>query len=414
VLYAADCFGQGVLMGDFLMLVDGYEYTDWKTMRITRSLENATSDFEVTVSERFWQILPGATCELRMMNETVLTGYVDAYRPKYGPTAHDVTVTGRSKTCDFVDSSVLFETDGQFKNMTPGQLARTLAAPFKIEVLSEFDGEPIPDAQVQQGETCFALLERLCRLQEILVTDDAQGRLVLARASNRTSATVLVEGGNILGAGAELDDSERFSIYLVKAQLASNRAYDDFGQTGDVFAYADEGAVALPIDGRSFADERKKGGKRKSKAKAVTQIVGQAEDLGVTRYRPHVIVAEGQADSAEAQKRADFEARRRLARAKTAEISVQGWRQGDGALWTQNLNIWVESPWLGLSQSLLIKEVEFNYGSGGETTTLTLCMPDSLLPEPKRKTKEPSSGKKKAAGGGGKDMWSAVIKGSGQ
>jgi prophage tail gpP-like protein len=404
---------------DFMMLIGGEEYSGWKTMRVTRSLENATSDFEVSVSERWlfqnqaWQIFPGTTCELRMMGETVLTGYVDAYRPKYSATSHDVVVTGRSKTCDFVDSSVIFETDGQFKNLTPGQLARMLAQPFGIEVISEQDGEEIKDAQVQQGETCFDLLERLCRLQEILVTDDAQGRLVLARASNRTSATVLTQGGNILEAGADHDDSERFSVYTTKAQLASNRVYDDFGETGNVLR-AEEGAVV--ITGPLFAEERKAGGKRKSKPKTITQVSATVYDRGITRYRPHVIVSEGQADSAEAEKRADFEMRRRIARAKTAEIKVQGWRQLDGALWTQNLNIWVESPWLGLSQSLLIKEVSFDYGNGGETTNLTLCLPDSLLPEPKRKTKEPAAkkGGGKGDGKGGKSMWGDVIAGSGK
>jgi prophage tail gpP-like protein len=402
----------------FMLLIAGEEYSGWKSLRITRSLENATSDFEVTVSERWlfrdqaWQIFPGSTCELYMEGEIVLTGYIDAYRPKYSATSHDVTVSGRSKTCDFVDSSVLFETDGQFKQLTPGQLARMLAAPFGLEVVSEYDGEVIKDAQVQQGETAFALLERLCRLQEILVTDDARGRLILARASNEQSSTVLSQGGNILTAGADHDDSERFSIYLVKAQLASNRVYDDFGQTGNVFA--DEGAVALPIDGRAFADERKAGGKRKSAPKTITQIAASATDPGITRYRPHVIVSEGQADAGEAQKRADFEARRRLARAKTADVTVQGWRQRDGSLWRQNLNIWVDSPWLGLAMPLLIKTVEFSYGQGGETTTLTLCLPDSLLPEPKRKTKEPGGKKDAKAKGGGKDMWADVIAGSGK
>jgi prophage tail gpP-like protein len=58
---------------DFMMLIGGQEYSGWKTMRITRSLENAASDFDVTVSERWllndeaWQIFPGATCELLMM-----------------------------------------------------------------------------------------------------------------------------------------------------------------------------------------------------------------------------------------------------------------------------------------------------------------------------------------------------------
>jgi len=405
-------------MPQYYLLIDGAEYSGWKTLSVKRSLEQAAAEWEATVSERWlfqnqaWQVFPGSKCEIFMEGQLVLTGYVDAYKPKYNATTHDVVVSGRSKTCDFVDSSVLFETDGQFKNMTPGALARTLAKPFGIEVISEYDGEPIPDAQVQQGETCFALVERLSRLQSLLITDDAYGRLVLARASNEQSQTVLVHGRNILTAAAEHDDSERFSEYLVKAQRPANRSYDDFGQTGDV-RFAEEGDVV--ITGPLFAAERKKGGKRKSAPKTLTQITASVTDEGVKRYRPHVIVAESQSDDAEALKRADWECRRRIARAKEATIGVQGWTQDSGELWRQNLNIYVYAPWLGLDQPLLIKDVQFTYGSNGSLTELTLCLPDSLLPEPKRKTKEPGAAK----GGtkkkdGGKSMWGNVIVGSGK
>jgi prophage tail gpP-like protein len=402
----------------YYLLIDGAEYSGWKSLRVTRSLEQASADFEVTVSERWlfqnqaWQVFPGGTVQILLEGQLVLTGYVDAYKPKYSGSAHDVVVSGRSKTCDFVDSSVLFETDGQFKNMTPGDLARSLARPFNLEVVSTFDGEPIADAQVQQGETCFALLERLCRLQEILVTDDAQGRLVLARASNEQSQTVLVQGRNILTAGAEHDDSERFSEYLVKAQRPANRSYDDFGETGNQF-FAEEGDVV--ISGKGWMEERKAGGKRKAAPKTLTQISASVTDPGVTRYRPHVIVAEEQSDGSEALKRADWECRRRIARAKEATIGVQGWTQDSGELWRQNLNIHVYSPWLGLDQPLLIKDVQFSYGSSGSITELKLCLPDSLLPEPQKKTKEAKAkGTGKAKKDGGKSMWGNVIVGSGK
>jgi prophage tail gpP-like protein len=394
----------------FELRIGDEAYSGWKTLRVSRSLENACADFAVTVSERWalldqaWQIMPGNTAKLYFEEELVLTGYVDAYDPQYSATDHEIAVTGRSKTCDFVDSSVVYETDGQFKNLTPGQLARLLAAPFGIEVLADFEGEPIPDAQVQQGETCFALLERLCRLQEILVTDDAQGRLVLTRAGAGQCSTVLAQGVNILTAGATHNDSERFSEYIVKAQRPANRTYDDFGETGDARLFAGLST------GQRFAAQRATGAKRETAPKTLTQITGTVKDAGITRYRPHVIVAESQADGTEAQQRADWEMRRRLGKSKLANVSVQGWRQRDGRLWLQNESVFIQSPWLDLYEPLLIKDVQFEYGDGGEVTELQLVLPDSLLPEPKRKTKTD-----KAAGSGGKGSnWDHVIKNSGK
>ena len=89
-------------------------------MRVTRGLTRATSDFDLSVSERWglrgsaWQILPGAACEVRYGETVLLTGWVDAYKPSYDATSHNISLSGRSKTCDFVDSSVLVD-GGQFR-----------------------------------------------------------------------------------------------------------------------------------------------------------------------------------------------------------------------------------------------------------------------------------------------------------
>jgi prophage tail gpP-like protein len=396
-------------------------YTGWKSLRMTRGLERAASDFDLSVSEKWqlleqaqsWRIRTGDACTISRDGELLLTGYVETYAPRFTATTHEVRCAGRSKTCDFVDSSVVYETDGQFRGLTPGQLARQLAEPFGIEVVSTFDGDPIHDTQVQQGETCFALVERLSRLQEILVTDDAHGRLVLTRAGAGYCSTALVQGRNILIAGADFDDSERFSEYLVKAQRPGAAGpWDNYGE-----------APATPRDGRSagawYRARRLAGEDRPIAPKTMTQISGTVRDEGITRYRPLVIVAEEQADGDEAQKRADWEMRRRLAKAKEANITINGWRQADGRMLLTNENAMVTSSWLDLDEPLLISEIEYAYGDGGELVTLKLVLPDVFLPEPKRQTK---AGKGEGGGKGGKGgkgggaeggNWAHVLKGSG-
>jgi prophage tail gpP-like protein len=397
-------------MARFELRVGGEIYSGWKSLTVVRGLEQATSTFDLSVSEKWplletakaWQIMPGNAAEIYLDDELLLTGYVDAYNPGYSATGHEIGCSGRSKTCDFVDSSIT-QTDGQFKKMTPGQIARMLAAPFGIEVVSDYDGEPVPDAQAEQGETCFAIVERLSRLQEILITDDQYGRLVLTRAGAGQCSTVLEQGVNILEASATHDDSERFSDYIVKAQRpGSTRTKDDWSHIQPIPPGVSPGA--------RFAMERRAGAAKGTKPKTLTQIIGQTRDEGITRYRAHVIVAEAQADGADAQKRADWEMRRRLARSKEAQVTVNGWRQRDGRLWQQNENVYILSPWLDLAEPLLISEVEFSYSDAGEVVTLTLVLPDTFLPEPKRKTK--ADAKKKAGGDGG--TWAHIIKDSGK
>src|SRR5262245_1143581 len=112
------------LLTQFEVLIDDQRFSGWKTLRVSRKLEHASSDFDVSVPER-WpiygnasQIFPGAKCEIYFQSELVLTGYVDKYAPSYSATDHEIGCTGRSKTMDFVDCSVT-QTNGQFKNMTP-------------------------------------------------------------------------------------------------------------------------------------------------------------------------------------------------------------------------------------------------------------------------------------------------------
>ena len=106
--------------------------------------------------------------------------------------------------------------------MTVGEIAKQLAEPYKLTVKVLDDGEPEAEVQVQQGETCFALVERLSRLQALLVTDDADGNLILTRAGTGRASASLRHGENILTANADLDHSKRFSEVLVKAQRPGN------------------------------------------------------------------------------------------------------------------------------------------------------------------------------------------------
>jgi prophage tail gpP-like protein len=410
------------------LFVDGTEYSGWKSLRVTRGLTRASADFDLSVSERWgllggaWQIQPGAKCEVRYGNETLLTGWVDSYQPSYSATDHSVRLSGRSKTCDLVDCSVLVD-GGQFRGLTVGEIARQLAKPFGVGVKVVHDGEPEAEVQVQQGETVFALVERLCRLQALLVTDDASGNLVLTRAGGGRASTALRHGQNILTASSNLDQSKRYSDVIVKAQRPgnSNKSDDDAPPSdysdnwvptnrqrlAEIEAIANPGERYFAL--RTYQRANANGSGRRGNPSSLTQIHGAIRDPEITRYRPLLIVAEAQSDDGLAETRADWEVRRRKGEGTKATINVNGFHQLNGSLWETNMLVQVEAPWLALNIELIISDVTYTYDENGEITQLGLTLPAAFLPDPKeRKAKTapaPSGGKPAAAPG-----WDATWK----
>jgi prophage tail gpP-like protein len=76
------------------LTINGKVYAGWTEMRVTRALDRMTSDFDLTVTERWtdqttaWAINPYDACVLAIDNDPVLTGYVDDYQPRFDGRSH--------------------------------------------------------------------------------------------------------------------------------------------------------------------------------------------------------------------------------------------------------------------------------------------------------------------------------------
>lgn len=483
------------------LLIQGKKYGGWKDVQISRGIEHACATFSLNVSERYpqmaqpWRIAPGDACEVKIGDDLLITGWVDSFRPSFGPTEHGVSVQGRSKTSDFVDSSVDVD-GGQFNGQTLTEIATALAKPFGLEVVTQAASKPvknarpiphavgiatpaaaaaeeddddddavIEDVQCQQTETCFQLVERLARLQELLITDDEKGRLVLCHPGDKKASTQLVQGKNILTGSADLDESQRFQKYVVKGQRPGNKTKDGswakksgknpWGDVGDgkptlppvppdpsggtpnVAAIAAERAAwfdrwrmpGMPGDTpvaredgddgdheENVDDDERDSGSGGGNdtatdrgAKVLTQVLATATDPGIKRYRVHVLMAEAAADDMDAEQRADWEKRRRIAKGLKASLTVAGWRQRDGRLWQTNEMVQINAPWLGLEQELVVSQVAFELSGGsGKVTKLEVTLPDAFLPDKIKKKRKPKRGKKGKKRGSGGTSWGDV------
>ncbi len=340
-------------MSDVVSLhVNGKEYGGWKSARVTRGIESVAGSFDLEVSDRWesgarpWPIVEEDECKILIGTTVLITGYVDKRTLSYGPEDHSLKVSGRDKTGALVDCSAVLN-HWEFKNVAVLTLAKRVTEPFSIPVsLQAGVVLPRPPAKlsIDPGESAFEAIEKACRPAALLPISDGHGGLVLSRTGSTVCGTALVEGENILSASAEYDASGRFRNYIVKGQHQGSN--DFFG-------------------------------------KPASSIKGTAEDQNVRRTERTLLVHhEGLTTVESAKKRAQWEATVRAARADAVTITVQGWRQTNGALWPINSLVSVNSPLLGIKGDMLITEATYSLDSSGTTTQLKLKNPDAFKPEP--------------------------------
>ena len=176
-------------------------------------------------------------------------------------------------------------------------------------------------------------VERAIRHQGATITETTEGSLNITNASVAARHSgALIEGENIKSFNGVLSDENRMSEYLVRGQA----------RTG-------HGDEALRIEEK-------------------------ASDSGVGRYRPRIIINEGDTDKARARSRATHEMGRRQGLSVKATIETQGWRDDGGRLWSPNMLVFVESPSLKIAGDMLIEKVTLSQDAGGSGSIAKLSL----------------------------------------
>ncbi|PHJ81966.1 hypothetical protein VF14_18385 [Nostoc linckia z18] len=331
-------------MPDIVLLVDGVEYSGWKSVEVRRDIERLAATFylEVTRKEPF-PIAMASACELFLDGEKVISGYVDAAQFAISSDAHTVAVGGRDKTGDLVDCTAMNDAQ-EFTDIGFAALIGKIVSPFGIGAQVKVEAEKFGRFSLQQ-ETAWEAIERACRLRGCFANTTAEGDIIIEPFAERTADVSLTLGENVKEATAEYDYAGRYSDYIARGQ-----------QAGTDFIFGE--AAAAPS--------------------------GKARDLKVKRYRPLVVLAEGQVSIAVAKERAQWEAAVRAARSVSINVTVQGWRQKPGGrLWRINELVRCDLSAVNINEEMLIKDVSFRVDdSGGTVTTLGLTRPDAYQRQP--------------------------------
>ncbi len=283
---------------------------------MSRGIESICGTFSLTVSEKFenespaqaWPINEGDECSVTVNGETLVTGFVDVFNPSYGADDHSITISGRDKAADFVDSSAYVQNYWEFTNANVYKLAKALAAPHNLSVSQlgiVVPGKAVlaPEAVDQRGRHVLRHARAARRMAGIPGDlDGGEGGLILTQPGMERATTSSSKVRTSCRRRSP-DVSGRFAKYIVLAQHA---ATDDF--------FRHEAAHVLGSDDPNV-----------SRANRV--LIVRPEHTATTNY---------------AQKRAQWEATVRAARSNTAQVTVR-WTQADNTLWPVNAIVRVRS-----------------------------------------------------------------------
>lgn len=330
---------------DVALVVDGQAYLGWTDVSIERAIDTLVGSFDLTLSAKAetgaedWPVKQGQSAQVVLGGKPLVTGWIDKIRRTIDADQRSISVSGRDKACDLVDCSALNK-PGSWRNVSLAKIAAELAKPFGVTITVTGDaGKPLSRFALQQGETAFAAIERLARYRGLIAFSDGRGGVIIGNPDSGSRIGGLTEGVNIKSIDTELDDSQRFSEYLIKGQAS---------------------------------------GSQQRHGKVVAQVKGEAKDASVGRYRPMLIVGEEQSDAASLKKRAAWERQTRAGKAEKSTVVVPGWFAEGTTVWEPGKRAALSAPSNRVSGDRLIERVVLTRSAEeGTLTELTLVPPEA-------------------------------------
>ena len=335
------------------LVVNGQSIVGWTDVRVTRRAEGIPNDFEVGLTASNPNGTPiiayaGQPCVLRIGKDVVITGYIDRDTNQGGAETHTLSIVGRGMCADLVDCAAEWK-GGQISGSSPLQVASKLAEPYGITVYQapglNID-KPIPQFNLNYGETAQELIERVCTYNGYLYYEDENGNLVISLVGTTSAASGFFYGQNVQECTVQNGMDQRFSDYTC-AQVS----VDTMGDLGD-------GSL----------------------------LYFTAYDPNVSRHRLMYLLTENVSGAQPlCEMRALWEAARRGGRGTSVKVTADSWRDAGGTLWTPNTLAPVTLPGLRLppATQLVISEVTFiDNEERGKVADVVLMPSAAFAPAP--------------------------------
>lgn len=340
--------------------VNGIQYGRFTQASAVISLDSVARGFSFTAVSTEGLPLPfkgGEPCRVIVDGAPVLDGFIEIVDVDYDDQDHAITIEGRSKTGDLVDSSL----EGKEINapISLKKIIEDVIAEIGLEI-AVIDNTGIADFNEAEdklgpavGENAFTFIERLARKRQVLLTSNGNSDVVITR-SDPTEIEVNLQNivgsnsNNIISGSVSYDHSQRFRDYLVKSQ--QNTSSLVFGGNADLSNVVDQGGSAL--------------------------------DEEVRTGRKLVIKAEKASSNDQATERAIWEANIRRTRSQAYSATVNEYRTKSGELWSENKLVTITDEFADINARMLINSIEFKFGvTEGRKTVLGFVDKDAYKVE---------------------------------
>lgn len=345
------------------LVCNGMEFSGWLSVRIESSLQSLCRAAQVSATRQAGEndltasINVGDAATVRIGDDVVITGWITSKNTEYSATSVNVSVTIKSKTIDLEECSIPVDKPHQWGTAVKlNQLVQQLAALYGVSCVFAQDNGSCT-FQLDMNSSVGDAIVKLLRDKSLLVSDDAEGRLVIAKAGGAGhAASGLQTGVNVLSSSRQQDAGNIFRTYAVLGQSTN-------------------------------PDSNISGG---------NSLKGTATNTAV-RERTKVWVESGNRTQKDLNSRAQNLMFNAIGNADKLSYEVQGWRQSDGSLWRVNQMVKVDDEYFNIHQDLLISRVSMSIGSSGTTTELDVIAADAFLvtdlPEEEKTKGKTSKGK---------------------
>lgn len=333
--------------------VNGVQYENFVDANARVSMQDFGSTFTFIAASSNGSLLPfkgGEDCNILVDGEKIITGTIEVVDIDYDSSSHIITVSGRGKCADFADSYIDNISDLDASNSLSDIVKKIVSSipDLNISVISNFTDSTFNKAEdilsPAVSENCFDFIDSVCRRKQVLVIENADGNILLTRASddiyNLPLKNVIgANDNNVLSARVRYDYSGLFRTYKVKSQ--SNPSALTLG--------AKFGVVDVVDNNGLFDDVRNKKG------------------------RQFVVVSEQNASNLTASERAKWEADIRRSRSRKYTAVVQGYSNG-GEIWYPNKLVRIIDDFAGIDSRMLLVDVEYSQKiEEGSKTILTFA-----------------------------------------
>ena len=329
--------------------VNGVDYDNFVSATVSIRLDALTNTFSFEAVAPKNEPLPfkgGNPCKINVDGELALTGFIEVVSVRYDHESHVVTVSGRDKTGDLLDSTLDALDDIYGENLTLKLLIERVIKSLNldIKVIDQANPNPFDGAHdisaPEPGDNAFSFIEAHARKRQVLLTSNQNGDIVIAKNSETLGLgsvqhIIGAEDNNVISADFTYDTTGRFNLYKLASSL---------------------NPIAL-----NFAGD--------TSTAAIVNQSGVVTDNDIRKGRQLILVSETSLASSSCEDRAKWEADIRKSRGLIYSAVVDGFRSGDN-LWEINRLYQIVDDFVGKEEIMLCNSIDFNWGLDGATTAL--------------------------------------------